>query len=132
MLHKNPDTWKNPDFFFEIRENRETSIQNAQTVANNADSNQTAHPDEMSCWDLQICWKIEENLHNSSTVCIMPGIIPRKSCVIKDQLSHVMRKPDFCICENKGADQLRSNLKLISAFVFATISLFPKSEIFSL
>ena len=29
-----------------------------------------------------------------------------------------MKKPDFCICENKDADQLRS--KLISAFVFAT------------
>ena len=28
-----------------------------------------------------------------------------------------MRKPAFCICENKGADQLRRNL---SAFVFAT------------
>ena len=25
------------------------------------------------------------------------------------QLSHVMRKPDFCLCENKGADQLCSN-----------------------
>ena len=31
-----------------------------------------------------------------------------------------MRKPDFCICENKDADQLRGNAKLISAFVFAT------------
>ena len=32
-----------------------------------------------------------------------------------------MRKPAFCICENKDADQLRSNTaKLISAFVFAT------------
>ena len=31
-----------------------------------------------------------------------------------------MRKPDFCICENKDADQLRGNrAKLISAFVFA-------------
>ena len=29
-----------------------------------------------------------------------------------------MRKRDFCLCENKHADQLRS--KLISAFVFAT------------
>ena len=27
-----------------------------------------------------------------------------------------MRKPDFCLCENKGADQLGS----ISTFVFAT------------
>ena len=31
----------------------------------------------------------------------------------------VMRKPAFFICENKDADQLRSNSKLFSAFVFA-------------
>ena len=33
-----------------------------------------------------------------------------------------MRKPDFCLGENKGADQLRGNREadLISAFVFAT------------
>ena len=35
-----------------------------------------------------------------------------------------MRKPAFCICENKDADQLRVSFavteKLISAFVFAT------------
>ena len=32
-----------------------------------------------------------------------------------------MRKPDFCICQNKDADQLRGySAKLISAFVFAT------------
>ena len=28
-------------------------------------------------------------------------------------MSRVMRKPDFNICENKGADQLRSNSKTI-------------------
>ena len=33
-------------------------------------------------------------------------------------MSRVMRKPTFCICENKDADQLTA--KLISAFVFAT------------
>ena len=33
-------------------------------------------------------------------------------------LSRIVRKPDFCLGENKGADQLRGNL--ISAFVFAT------------
>ena len=27
----------------------------------------------------------------------------------EDHMSYVMRKPDFCMCENKGADQLRSN-----------------------
>ena len=36
-------------------------------------------------------------------------------------LSHIMRKPVFCICENKGTDQLRGiSMQLISAFVFAT------------
>ena len=25
------------------------------------------------------------------------------------EMSRVMRKPDFCICENKDADQLRGN-----------------------
>ena len=33
-------------------------------------------------------------------------------------MSHVMRKPAFCICENKDTDQLRSYC--ISAFVFTT------------
>ena len=31
-----------------------------------------------------------------------------------------MRKPAFCICKNKAADQLCGNWKLISVFVFAT------------
>ena len=26
----------------------------------------------------------------------------------EDNLSHVMRKPDFCICKNKDADRLHS------------------------
>ena len=30
-----------------------------------------------------------------------------------------MRKPANCICENKGADQLRSNCAVVSAFVLA-------------
>ena len=34
-------------------------------------------------------------------------------------MSGVVRKPAFSICENKDADQLRGNRKLISAFVFA-------------
>ena len=31
-----------------------------------------------------------------------------------------MRKRDFCLCENKGADQLRGNREADHAFVFAT------------
>ena len=50
-----------------------------------------------------------------------------------------MRKPAFCICENKGADQVRSTDQLRSNFaadqslcfpyIVSTISLLPKSEI---
>ena len=35
-------------------------------------------------------------------------------------MSRVVRKPAFCICENKDADQFAVTVKLISAFVFAT------------
>ena len=46
-----------------------------------------------------------------------------------------MRKSDFCLCENKGADQLRSDCEAESTFVFATqiekIPLLPKFEISS-
>ena len=45
-----------------------------------------------------------------------------------------MRKPVFCICENKDADQLRGNREADQRLCFHytdnTISLLPKSEIF--
>ena len=51
-------------------------------------------------------------------------------------LSLVMRKPAFCICENKDADQLRSNCtadqRLCFRYMDSTIPLLPKSEISSL
>ena len=31
--------------------------------------------------------------------------------------SHIMRKPAFCICENRGADQPHCDCKLIRGFV---------------
>ena len=47
-----------------------------------------------------------------------------------------MRKPDFCICENKDADQLRSNCtayqRLCFRYTDSTIPLLPKSEISSI
>ena len=50
-------------------------------------------------------------------------------------LSRDMRKPAFCICENKDADQLRSNCAADECLCFrytdSTISLLPKSEISS-
>ena len=47
-----------------------------------------------------------------------------------------MRKPDFCICENKDADQLRGNReadqRLCFRYIDSTIPLLPKYEISSL
>ena len=48
-------------------------------------------------------------------------------------LSRVMRKPAFCTCENKDADQLRGNCeadqRLCFRYIESTITLLPKSEI---
>ena len=48
-------------------------------------------------------------------------------------LSRIMRKPDFCICENKGADQLRGNReadqRLCFRYIDSTIPLLSKPEI---
>ena len=47
-----------------------------------------------------------------------------------------MRKPAFCICQNKDADQLRSNCavdqRLCFRYTDSKIPLLPKSEISSL
>ena len=47
-----------------------------------------------------------------------------------------MRKPDFCICENKDADQLRgereADQRLCFHYTDSTIPLLPKSKISSL
>ena len=46
-----------------------------------------------------------------------------------------MRKPDFCICKNKDADQLRGNREADQRLCFRysdrTIPILPKSEISS-
>ena len=46
-----------------------------------------------------------------------------------------MRKPDFCICENKDADQLHgdreADQRLCFRYTDSTIPLLPKSEISS-
>ena len=44
-----------------------------------------------------------------------------------------MRKPAFCICENKGVDQMRGNhasdQRLCFCYIDCTIPLLPNSEI---
>ena len=51
-------------------------------------------------------------------------------------MSLVMRKPDFCICKNKDADQIHGNSeadrRLCFRYTDSTIPLLPKSEISSL
>ena len=50
-------------------------------------------------------------------------------------LSRVMRKPDFCICENKDANQLRGNReadqRLCFRYTDSTIPLLPKYKMSS-
>ena len=50
-------------------------------------------------------------------------------------MSRDVRKPDFCICENKDADQLRGNReadqRLCFRYMDSTIPLLPKSRISS-
>ena len=52
---------------------------------------------------------------------------------LADDMSRVMRKPDFCLCENKDADQLRgdreADQRLCFRYTDSTIRILPKSEI---
>ena len=59
-----------------------------------------------------------------------------KNMIFSEQLSRVMRKPAFCICENKDADQLSGNReadqRLCFCYTDRTSPLLPKSEISSI
>ena len=56
--------------------------------------------------------------------------------VLQYNMSHVVRKLAFCICENKDADQLRGNReadqRLCIRYAGSAIPLLPKSKISSL
>ena len=51
--------------------------------------------------------------------------------IIIDQLSLVMRKPDFRTCENKGTDQLEADQRHCFRYSDSTIPLLLKSKISS-
>ena len=55
---------------------------------------------------------------------------------LSSKLSRDVRKPDFCLCKNKDADQLRGNReadqRLCFRYIDSTIPLLSKSEISSL
>ena len=57
---------------------------------------------------------------------------PNMAQIHVHQMSLVMRKPGFCICENKDADQLRGNReadqRLCFRYLDSPIPLLPKSE----
>ena len=75
------------------------------------------------------------------SVCVVLFLIVRLSVLRKtiltlNNMSLVMRKPSFCMCENKDADQLRGNReadqRLCFRYTDSTIPLLPKYEISSL
>ena len=63
-------------------------------------------------------------------------LIALQSCTAIEQLSRVMRKPTFGICENKDADQLCGNQEadqhLCFRYIDSTIPLLSKYKISSL
>ena len=75
-----------------------------------------------------------------------PGLKPRRQVFLRrgsmksgrriKHLSRVTRKPTFCTCENKDADQLRGNReadqRLCFRYIDSVIPLLSKSEISSL
>ena len=69
----------------------------------------------------------------SSDACIF--FLSIISIISRNNLSRIVRKPDFCLSENKGADQLRGNReadqRLCFRYTDSTISLLLKSEISS-
>ena len=56
--------------------------------------------------------------------------------IVAQRLDRVMRNPTFCICENKGADQLRSNCAadqcLYFCFINSSMPVLSKFKISSL
>ena len=77
-------------------------------------------------------YNIYFNTSNGCLVCVMYFII---TCFAYHNLSRIVRKPDFCLGENKGADQLRGNReadqRLCFRYTDSTIPLLLKSEISS-
>ena len=74
--------------------------------------------------------------NNYSAYSKVVTVASRYSSNLTDEtLSGIVRKPDFCLGENKGADQLRSNCeadqRLCFRYMDSTISLLLKSGISS-
>ena len=82
-------------------------------------------------------WTALESVQLKETIEALPDKLGMLQLTRKkDYLSRVMRKPAFCICENKDADQLRGNReadqRLCFRYTDTTIPQLSKSEISSL
>ena len=77
-----------------------------------------------------------DKIHVARTALVLVGHFIRNMTRLTTHLSRVVRKPTFCICENKDADQLRGNReadqRLCFRYIDSTIPLLSKSEISSL
>ena len=75
-------------------------------------------------------------VHSNNDLIFNKIILKNGTFIAQNDLSLVMRKPTFCICENKDADQLRSireaDQRLCFRYTDSTIPLLSKSEISSL
>ena len=100
-------------------------------------------------FDQRLCFRYTDSTINAKfptssyllclyhSVCVRP--IQNLNCwfprAAAHHLSRIVRKPDFCLCENKGADQLRGNREADQRLCFrhsdSKISLLSKSEISS-
>ena len=90
-------------------------------------------------WLIQKYNRLSWSPLRSSVDCVETGphsSVFRASIICFSDMGLVVRKPAFCICENKDADQLRSNCaadkRLCFRYTDNTIPLPPKSEISSL
>ena len=68
--------------------------------------------------------------------CFTQNIKVSQDILVEINMSLVMRKPGFCICENNDADQLRgirvADQRLCFRYIASTIPLLPKYKISSL
>ena len=81
----------------------------------------------MYCRDMLLGWFVQTVSFEFKT--------QNTGLVISQHMSRLMGKPTICICENKGADQLRGNREADQRLCFrysdSTVPLLLKSEISS-
>ena len=98
------------------------------------------------CYCTDNCWELGNCCPDKQPPAFPPEVTPCLSLFAsldeaeyvpsaKYYRSRVVRKPAFCICENKDADQLRgyreADQRLCFRYTDSTIPLLPKSEISS-